>query len=73
MVQLGAIGTLSEPLASLITFFRMSLMKFHLSSQRMSDSIYHITESSELYKKKKISVQIQNILIRPYFGFFYVG
>ena len=52
MVQLGANGTLSEPLASLITFFRMSLMKFYLNSQRMSDSIYHITESSELYKKK---------------------
>ena len=38
----------SEPLASLITFLMMSLMKFYLNSQRMSDSLYHITESIEL-------------------------
>ena len=36
---------LSEPLASLITFFRPSSIKFYLNSQRMSDSFYHITES----------------------------
>ena len=36
---------LSKPLASLITFFRTSLIKFYLNSQRMSDSFYHITES----------------------------
>ena len=39
---------LSEPLASLITIFKMSLIKFYLNSQRMSDSFYRITESSEL-------------------------
>ena len=44
---------LSEPLASLITFFKTSLITFYLNSQRMSDSFYHITESSELNKKKK--------------------
>ena len=37
---------LNEPLAILITFFRTSLMKFYHNSQRMSDSFYHITESS---------------------------
>ena len=35
-----------------LTFFRTSLMKFYLNSQRMSDSFYHITESSRLYLKK---------------------
>ena len=44
---------LSEPLASLITFFRTSLIKFYLYSQTMSDSFYHITELSELNWKKK--------------------
>ena len=44
---------LSEPLASLITFFRTSSMKFYLNSQRMSDSFYHITEFSEPYDKNK--------------------
>ena len=39
---------LSEPLASFITFFRMSLIKFYLNSQQMSDSFDHITESREL-------------------------
>ena len=39
---------LSEPLANLITFFRMSLIKFYQNSQQMSDSFYRITESSEL-------------------------
>ena len=33
---------LSEPLASLITFFRTSLIKFYYNSQRLSDSFYHI-------------------------------
>ena len=36
---------LSERLASLKTFFRTSLIKFHLKSQRMSDYFYHITAS----------------------------
>ena len=44
---------LSEPLAFEITSFRTSLIKFYLKSQRMSDSFNHITESSELKKKKK--------------------
>ena len=39
---------LGKPLASLITFFRTSLIKFYHNSQRMSGSFYHITESSEL-------------------------
>ena len=39
---------LSEPLASLITFFQNEFSKFYLNSKRMSDSFYHITESSEL-------------------------
>ena len=43
---------LSEPLVSLMTLFRTSLIKFYHSSQRMSDSFYHITESSELNLKK---------------------
>ena len=47
---------LSEPLASLITFFRTSLIKFYHNIQRMSDSFYHITESSELDKKNKIPI-----------------
>ena len=38
---------LSEPLASSITFFRTSVVKFDLNSQRMSNSFYHMTESSE--------------------------
>ena len=44
---------LSEPLASLIPFFRTSLIKFYRNSQRMSDSFYHIAESSESNKKIK--------------------
>ena len=44
---------LSEPLASLITFFRMSLIKFYLYSQQMSDSFYHINASSKLNLKNK--------------------
>ena len=43
---------LSEPLASLITFFRTSLIKFYLNSEQMSDSFYHMTELSELNRKK---------------------
>ena len=34
-------------LASLITFSRTSLIKFNHNTQRMSDSFYRITESSE--------------------------
>ena len=44
---------LSEPLASLMTFFRTSLIKYFNKGQRMSDSFYHITESRELDLKKK--------------------
>ena len=43
----------SEPLVSLITFFRTSLMKFYLNSQRMSDSFYRVTEPSELNLENK--------------------
>ena len=39
---------LNEPLASLMKIFRMSLVKFYLNSQWMSDSFYHITETSVL-------------------------
>ena len=42
---------LGEPLASLITFFKTRLIKFHHNSQRMPDSLYHITESSEISKE----------------------
>ena len=52
---------LSEPLASSITCIRTSIIKFYQNSQRMSDSFYHITESSELNGK----VCLQNILIWP--------
>ena len=44
---------LSEPLASLITFFKTSLIYFYPNSQRMSDSFYHITESIEFNWKDK--------------------
>ena len=44
---------LSEPLASLTSFFRVNLIRFYHNSQGMSDSFYHITESSELLLKKK--------------------
>ena len=50
---------LSEPLTSLITFFKTILTKFYHNSQRMSDSFYHITESSELDCK----IKVQNMLI----------
>ena len=50
---------LSEPLASLITFFKTSLIKFDLNSQRMSDFFDQITELSELMEK----IAVQNILI----------
>ena len=43
---------LSKPLASLITFFRMSLIKFYHDSQRMSDSVYRMTECFELNNKE---------------------
>ena len=39
---------LSKPLASLITFFRTSLIKFYLTSHRISDSFYYITDSGKL-------------------------
>ena len=39
---------LGEPLASLITFFKTSLIKFYLNSRLMSDSFNQITESSDL-------------------------
>ena len=52
---------LSEPLANLKTFFRTSLIKFYHNGQRMLDSFYHITESSELNWK----IRVQNILIWP--------
>ena len=51
---------LREPLASLIMFFRKSLIKLYHNSQRMSDSFHHITESGE--SNQKI---FQNILISP--------
>ena len=44
---------LSELLASLITFFRTSLIKFYHNSQGMSDSFYQITEFRESNEKKK--------------------
>ena len=40
-----------EPLESLIMLFRTSLIKILSQRSRMSDSFYHITESSELNKK----------------------
>ena len=49
----------SEPLASLITIFRMSLIKFYHNSQRALDSFYHITGSGEL----NLKIRVQNILI----------
>ena len=40
---------LSEPLESLITLYKTSVIKFYLNSQRMSNiSVYHITELSGL-------------------------
>ena len=45
---------LSEPLASLITFFKTSLKKFYLKSQRRSDDFYQMAESSELNLKNKV-------------------
>ena len=58
---------LSEPLAGLITFFQDEFNKknYH-NSQRMSDSFYDITESSELNKEKK-KKKVQKIPIRPCF------
>ena len=58
---------LSEPFASLIKNFQDEFDKnFYLNSQRMSDSVYHITESSELNLKR----WVQNMLIWPCFGIF---
>ena len=63
---------LSEPLTSLITFFRTSLIKSFNNSRRMSDSFY-TTESSEL----DLKIRVQNILIWPcrsaMFENFFVG
>ena len=42
---------LSEPLTSLITFFRTSLIKFNLNSQRMSDSFYNWIKRIKLKNK----------------------
>ena len=42
---------ISQPLTSLIMFFRTSLIKFYRNSQRMTDYFYHIIESSELNEK----------------------
>ena len=44
---------LREPLASLITVFRTSLIKFYLNCQRMLDSFYHITEFKRIKLKNK--------------------
>ena len=57
---------LSEPFDELYYFFKMSLIKFYLNSQRMSDSFYHITELSELNWK----IGVQNIFIWPCFAIF---
>ena len=46
----------SEPLVSLISFLGKSLIEFYHNSQQMSDSFYHITESSELKLKNKDSI-----------------
>ena len=43
---------LRERLASLITIFRTSLIKFYHNSRRISDSFYHITESIKLNVSK---------------------
>ena len=48
---------LSEPVASLITFFRTSLIEFYLNSQQISDSFYHITKSSKL----NLTIRVQNV------------
>ena len=57
---------LSEPLASLITFFRTSLIKVYHNSQRMLESIYHITESSKLKNKgpkhTHLAMQVSHVL-----------
>ena len=45
---------LSEPLATLITFFRTSLIKIYLNSQRMSDPFCHITESRQTLNCHKL-------------------
>ena len=43
---------LSEPLASLITFFKFNKMLAQQSTK--SDSFYYVTESSELNLKNKV-------------------
>ena len=57
---------LSEPLASLITFFRTTLIKLYHNSPQMPDSFYHITESSDL----DLKIRVQNILNWPCFLIF---
>ena len=54
----------SETLASLITFFRTSLMKFYHNSRRMSDSFHHITESSSEFELKKGPKQMMRIKLK---------
>ena len=46
---------LNEPLASLISYFRTSLIKSYHNSQRITDSFYHMTESKQM--------RVQNTLI----------
>ena len=55
------VNRLSEPLASLITFFRTTLIKFYYNNQWMSESFHYITESSKLNWK----IRGKNILIWP--------
>ena len=56
---------LSEPLASLITFFRTSLIKFYLNSQRMSVSLSH-----NRIKRIKLKNKGPKHIIWPCFGIF---
>ena len=69
----------SEPLASLITFVRMSLIKFYLNSQRMSDSqqstnvrffLSHNWIKRIKFKKKSVCEWGPNTFIWPCFRIF---
>ena len=53
--------SLSEPLASLITFLRTNLITFYLNIQRMSDSFHQISE----YSESNYKIWFQNIIIWP--------
>ena len=44
---------LSEPLVSLITFIKTSLIRFYINSQRMSDCFYHINKIKRIKLKNK--------------------